>query len=121
MAHVNLTLHAGHRPGMLTNANSIAARGEESPCNGSDQERWRSIGLRTNIRPTSIVPFELSIVVEISCWCSNGVYDFARRHTSMRPASSANPATTMSVFVFGIGSGGPAGPHSAGRWTKAVW
>lgn len=35
-------------------------------------------------------------------------------------ASSANPSTTMSVAGLGIGSGGPAGPHSWGRRTKAV-
>jgi hypothetical protein len=39
---------------------------------------------------------------------------------SKQLASSANPSTTMSVAGFGMGSGGPAGPHSSGRRTKAV-
>jgi len=34
--------------------------------------------------------------------------------------SSANPSTTISVAGLGTGSGGPAGPHSSGRRTKAV-
>ena len=41
-------------------------------------------------------------------------------HALKRLASSAKPSTTMSVAGFGMGSGGPAGPHSSGRRTKAV-
>ena len=37
-----------------------------------------------------------------------------------RSASSANPSTTMSVAGLGMGPGGPPGPHSSGRRTKAV-
>lgn len=49
-----------------------------------------------------------------------GAIDAAGLHAPRRSASSANPPTTMSVAGFGTGSGGPAGPHSAGRWTNAV-
>ena len=48
--------------------------------------------------------------IEVSPWLQ----------ASKRSASSANPSTTMSVAGLGMGSGGPAGPHSSGRRTKAV-
>jgi hypothetical protein len=51
-----------------------------------------------------------TITIEVSPW----------PQASKRSASSANPSTTMSVAGSGMGSGGPAGPHSSGRCTKAV-
>jgi 2-polyprenyl-6-methoxyphenol hydroxylase-like FAD-dependent oxidoreductase len=46
------------------------------------------------------------------------VADF--RHAPRSSASSAKLVTTRSHAGFGTGSGGPAGPHSSGRRTKAV-
>ena len=53
-------------------------------------------------------------------FCGSAAISSAAGYAPSRSASSAKPSTTISQAGLGLGSGGPAAPHSSGRRTKAV-